>query len=114
VKASSAPDGAFLCKNRFEIRQLHYFLEVADAGSFSRPAKRLGVTQPAISQQMRDLEKGLRAVLLQRRGKRNPLTPAGLLLQGHARAILRQLGQSLQGISAAKALVPRMIENQKS
>ncbi|MGH8094121.1 MAG: LysR family transcriptional regulator [Chthoniobacterales bacterium] len=46
----------------FEIRQLRYFLEVADAGSFSRAARRLGVTQPAISQQMRELESGLRAV----------------------------------------------------
>lgn len=84
----------------FEIRQLRYFLEVADAGSFSRAAKRLGVSQPAISQQMRELEHGLRAVLLQRRGKRTLLTPAGLLFQEHARTILRQVDQSLQEISA--------------
>ena len=83
----------------FEIRQLRYFLEVADAGSFSRAAKRLGVSQPAISQQMRDLEVGLRAVLLQRRGRRTLLTPAGLLFQEHARAILRQVDKSLQEIS---------------
>jgi LysR family cyn operon transcriptional activator len=83
----------------FEIRQLRYFLEVADAGSFSRAAKRLGVSQPAISQQMRDLEAGLRAILLQRRGKRTLLTPAGLLFQEHARTILRQVDKSLQEIS---------------
>jgi len=80
----------------YEIRQLRYFLEVADAGSFSRAAKRLGVSQPAVSQQLRDLETGVRAVLLQRRGKRTSLTPAGLLFQEHARAILRQIDQSLQ------------------
>ena len=84
----------------FEIRQLRYFLEVADAGSFSRAANRLGVSQPAVSQQMRDLERRLRAVLLQRRGKRTLLTPAGLLFQEHARTILGQVDKSLQEISA--------------
>jgi LysR family cyn operon transcriptional activator len=84
----------------FEIRQLRYFLEVADAGSFSRAAKRLGVSQPAVSQQLRDLETGVRAVLLQRRGKRTMLTPAGLLFQEHAHAILRQIDQSLQELSS--------------
>jgi LysR family transcriptional regulator, cyn operon transcriptional activator len=84
----------------FEIRQLRYFLEVADAGSFSRAANRLGVSQPAVSQQLRDLEAGVRAVLLQRRGKRTLLTPAGLLFQEHAHAILRQIDQSLQELSS--------------
>ncbi|MGI8956579.1 MAG: LysR family transcriptional regulator [Chthoniobacterales bacterium] len=84
----------------FEIRQLRYFLEVADAGNFSRAAKRLGVSQPAISQQMRDLESGLRAVLLQRRGKRVSLTTAGLIFQEHARAILHQVEKSLQDVGS--------------
>jgi LysR family cyn operon transcriptional activator len=84
----------------FEIRQLRYFLEVADAGNFSRAAKRLGVSQPAISQQMRDLEAGLRAVLLQRRGKRVSLTTAGLIFQEHARAILHQVEKSLQDVGS--------------
>ena len=84
----------------FEIRQLRYFLEVADAGNFSRAAKRLGVSQPAVSQQLRDLETGVRTVLLQRRGKRTSLTPAGLVFQEHAHAILRQIDQSLQELSS--------------
>ncbi len=84
----------------FEVRQLRYFLEVADAGSFSRAAQRLGVSQPAVSQQLRNLEAGVRAVLFQRRGKRILLTPAGLLFQEHARAILRQIDQSLQELSS--------------
>ncbi len=80
----------------YEIRQLRYFLEVADAGSFSRAAKRLGVSQPAVSQQMRDLEASLRVTLFQRHGKRISLTSAGLVFQEHCRAILRQIEKSLQ------------------
>ncbi len=84
----------------FEIRQLRYFLEVADAGNFSRAAKRLGVSQPAVSQQMRDLEVGLRAVLFQRRGRRISLTSAGLVFQEHARTILHQVEKSLQEVGS--------------
>ncbi|MEO8440519.1 MAG: LysR substrate-binding domain-containing protein [Spartobacteria bacterium] len=80
----------------YEIRQLRYFLEVADAGNFSRAARRLGISQPAVSQQMRDLETGLRAILFQRRGKRVSLTSAGLVFQEHARTILHQVEMSLQ------------------
>ena len=78
-----------------EVRHLRYFLEVAEAGSFSRAADRLGISQPSVSQQMRDLERSLRVTLFQRRGKRILLTPAGFVLQRHARVILRQLENCL-------------------
>jgi len=83
-----------------EIRHLRYFLAVAEAGSFSRAADRLGITQPAISQQMRDLEAGLRVSLFQRRGKRILLTSAGLIFQEHARVLLRELENLLQELSS--------------
>jgi LysR family cyn operon transcriptional activator len=83
----------------FEIRQLRYFLQVAEAGSFSRAARRLGVSQPAISQQMRILESSLHAVLFQRRGRRILLTSTGLLFEEQARTILRQIDHSLQELS---------------
>src|SRR2546425_2611771 len=83
-----------------EIRHLRYFLAVAGAGSFSRAADRLGISQPSVSQQMRDLESGLRVSLFQRRGKRILLTPTGLIFQEHARAILRQLENFLQELNS--------------
>ena len=83
-----------------EIRHLRYFLAVAEAGSFSRAADRLGISQPSVSQQMRDLETALRVVLFQRRGKRILLTPRGLIFQEHARAILRQLENFLQELNS--------------
>src|SRR5436190_6847931 len=83
-----------------EIRHLRYFLAVAEAGSFSRAADRLGISQPSVSQQMRDLETALRVSLFQRRGKRILLTSTGLIFQEHARAILRQLENFLQEVSS--------------
>src|SRR5438105_6895861 len=82
------------------IRHLRYFLAVAEAGSFSRAADRLGISQPSVSQQMRDLEAGLRVSLFQRRGKRILLTPAGQIFQEHARAILRHLENFLQELTS--------------
>jgi LysR family cyn operon transcriptional activator len=82
-----------------EIRHLRYFLAVAGAGSFSRAADRLGISQPSVSQQMRELEENLRVSLFQRRGKRILLTAAGLIFQEHARAILRQLENFLDELS---------------
>lgn len=82
-----------------EIRHLHYFLAVAEAGNFSRAADLLGISQPAISQQMRDLENSLRVTLFQRKGKRILLTPRGLIFEEHARAIVRQLESFLQELN---------------
>jgi len=82
-----------------EIRHLRYFLAVAEAGSFSRAADRLGISQPSVSQQMRELEAGLRVTLFQRRGKRILLTTAGLVFEEHARTILRQLENLFEELS---------------
>ena len=83
-----------------EVRHLRYFLAVAESGSFSRAADRLSISQPSVSQQMRDLEAGLRVTLFQRRGKRILLTPAGVVFQEHARTILRQLEDCLQELGS--------------
>lgn len=82
-----------------EIRHLRYFLAVVEAGSFSRAADRLGISQPSVSQQMRDLEADLRVTLFQRRGKRILPTAAGLVFQEHAVTILRQVESLLQDLT---------------
>lgn len=84
-----------------EIRHLRYFLAVAEAGSFTRAANRLGISQPNISQQMRDLETALRVDLFQRRGKRILLTASGHIFQDYANSIQRQVESLLQELSIA-------------
>lgn len=86
--------------NPVEIRHLRYFLAVAEAGSFSRAANRLRISQPAVSQQMRDLESALRVALFQRKGKRILLTSSGIIFQEHARGILRRLEDLVQDLSS--------------
>jgi LysR family transcriptional regulator, cyn operon transcriptional activator len=97
---ASPPNNIASCMSEpLDIRHLRYFLAVAEAGSFSRAADRLGISQPSVSQQMRDLEAGLRVPLFQRRGKRILLTPRGLIFQEHARALLRQLENLLHELN---------------
>src|SRR2546423_7382069 len=83
-----------------DIRHLRYFLAVAEAGNFSRAADRLGISQPSVSQQIRDLETALRVRLFQRRGKRVLLSPAGLIFREHARIVLRQLEKCFQELGS--------------
>src|ERR1700748_2067125 len=60
-----------------DTRQLAAFCEVVDRKSFSQAAERLGVTQPAVSLQVRSLEKRLGRKLLDRSGRRGEATAAG-------------------------------------
>src|SRR5436190_16048085 len=68
--------------------QLHVFLEVAEAGSFSAAAVRLHLTQPGVSQQIRALESHLGTHLFVRRGHGVELTTAGYDLLDPARRMI--------------------------
>lgn len=71
-----------------DFRHLRTFCAVVDHGSFSAAAAELGVTQPAVSAQMRSLEKQSGRRLLDRGGRTPVPTEAGALLYDHARRIL--------------------------
>lgn len=66
---------------RPSLRQIDAFLAVAELGSFSRAAERLGSTQPAISQSVRELEEALALRLFDRTTRRVELTAAGAALR---------------------------------
>lgn len=74
-----------------ELRQLRYFLSVADLGNFTRAAAVLRVAQSALSRQIRKLEDELGAPLLHRDGRSATLTEAGQRFYDHAKLVLRQL-----------------------
>lgn len=71
-----------------DIPALHAFLAVADSGSFSQAAVHLGLTQPAVSKRIRQLEQNLGATLFDRIGRRIRLTEAGRILAPRARQIV--------------------------
>lgn len=76
-----------------ELRQLRYFVTLAEAGSVSRAAVLLGVAQPAISRQIRLLEEELAISLFYRTGRGMELTEAGHLLMVHAPEVLSGLNR---------------------
>jgi DNA-binding transcriptional LysR family regulator len=71
-----------------DTRQLHAFCEVVDRKSFSLAAEKLGVTQPAVSLQVRALEKRLGTQLFDRSGRRVEPTESGLKLYRSAQRLL--------------------------
>ncbi|KMO43100.1 LysR family transcriptional regulator [Methylobacterium variabile] len=77
-----------------ELRHLRYFVAVAESLSFTAAAERLGVSQPPLSQQIRDLEAELGTPLLWRTSRRVALTPAGTAFLDRARAILAQVEEA--------------------
>jgi DNA-binding transcriptional LysR family regulator len=77
-----------------ELRHLRYFVAVAEEHSFTRAAERLGIKQPPLSLQIRQLEKELGTPLFRRLTRRVELTGAGKLLLEEALHILARVEQT--------------------
>lgn len=73
---------------QFELRHLRYFIAVAEELHFGNAARRMNVAQPALSQQVMQLERHVGAELLKRTSRRVEMTPAGSAFLEHARRVL--------------------------
>ena len=96
---------AQLTAGHMQFRQLRYFVKIVEAGSFSRAASVVHVAQPALSQQVAELEERLGVMLLQRSARGVRPTVAGEILYREASAILHQL-DGLPGAIRPSSAVP--------
>lgn len=79
-----------------DLRQLKYFVRVAELGSFSKAAAFLKIAQPALSRQIRNLELEHKEALLIRNGRGVETTEAGNRLLEHARGVLRLVDRAYE------------------
>ncbi|HTB16628.1 MAG TPA: LysR family transcriptional regulator, partial [Bryobacteraceae bacterium] len=70
-----------------DLRQLRYFIAVAEELHFGRAAQRLGMAQPPLTQQIQKLERAFGYRVFVRQGRKTTLTDAGLVLLEEARRI---------------------------
>ena len=93
-----------------DLRRLTLFLAVADNGGFSRAADALGISQPAVSQAVRELEGELGTALFHRLGRSVRLTAAGEALVGPARQALRDVDTGQAAVRAVAGLAAGQLD----
>ncbi|MGW6277065.1 LysR family transcriptional regulator [Kribbella sp. NPDC055071] len=84
-----------------ELRQLRYFVAVAEERHFGRAARRLRIAAPSLSQQVQALERDLHVTLLERSPRSVHLTPAGQILLEHARVLLARAERARNEVRCA-------------
>ncbi|ANZ41293.1 LysR family transcriptional regulator [Lentzea guizhouensis] len=88
-----------------DLRQLEYFVAVAEEGNFTRAAARVHVVQSAVSAAIKTLERELGAVLLDRNSKRVLLTDAGAALLPKAQAVLDAATEARNAVAQVEGVV---------
>ncbi|MDG3131944.1 LysR family transcriptional regulator [Streptococcus suis] len=81
-----------------DIRQLTYFIAVAESKNYSRAAKNLFVTQPTLSQSIKKLESELNAILFLQNGRQLTLTEAGEILYERGQILITNINQMVTEI----------------
>lgn len=92
-----------------DLPKLRIFAAVARYGSFTRAAEELDLRQPTVSQQIQVLERGLRAPLFERLGRRVTLTAAGEALLPYAERLLALAAEAEAGTREAAGLSARTL-----
>ena len=88
-----------------ELRQLVYFLHVAELGSFTRAQHQLSIAQPALSRQIRSLENELKQKLFERNGRGVVPTEAGRQLVAYAQEIVRVMEAARREVSGSDGVL---------
>lgn len=91
------------------LRDLRYFVALAEELNFTRAAERLHLSQPALSKQIRGLETTLHAQLLRRDRRQAELTAAGAALHGVARSLLQDWDDGVAVVGDAAAQDARVL-----
>ena len=88
-----------------ELRQLEYFVAVAEEANFTRAADRVHISQSGVSAQIQQLERDLGATLIDRSGRSATLTTAGTAALEHARAALASANAVRQAVDEVSGLI---------
>lgn len=104
------PKRANSIKMNITLRQLRYFVEIAQSRSFSRAAEHLLIAQPALSQNIAALEEDLGAQLFKRHARGVELSPAGQRLFARAQEILAQTDALKDQIEGREALPSGLVK----